>query len=182
MVEIVVNNRLSLRQVELSDAGAIFGLIDAHRDFLRTWLPFVDYTRRMEDTEAYISSIYNVHDVEPELVFVMVYDGITVGLVGFKDSDRVNQKSEIGYWISESYQKRGIVTESVKVLVTYAFNTLGMNRVQILCGVGNIPSRSIPRRLGFTLEGIVRDGELLSNGIFIDLEMYSVLKREWLIN
>jgi len=42
--------------------------------------------------------------------------------------------------------------------------------------VGNFPSKRIPRNLGFVLEGIERDGELLTGGIFTDLEVYSKLK------
>jgi len=54
-----------------------------------------------------------------------------------------------------------------------------MNRIQIKCASGNIPSKKIPQRLGFSLEGIERDGELLSDGKFTDLEVYSMLKKDF---
>jgi ribosomal-protein-serine acetyltransferase len=55
---------------------------------------------------------------------------------------------------------------------------MGMNRVQIKVGVKNKKSAAVPKRLNFTFEGIERDGEYL-NGVYIDLEVYSVLKRDW---
>ena len=55
---------------------------------------------------------------------------------------------------------------------------MGANRIEIKCGVGNDRSRHVPQRLDFTFEGIERDGELV-NGQFIDIEVYSLLKREW---
>lgn len=94
-------------------------------------------------------------------------------------STRPKKRAEIGYWLSEKYQKKGIVTQSVSTLLDYAFSELGLNRVQIRCAVGNIPSKNIPRRLGFLFEGIERDGELLSDNQFTDIEVYSILKREW---
>ena len=114
-----------------------------------------------------------------EQVFVIHYNGKFVGLTGFRDTDRANQKTEIGYWLSEHYQKRGIVSQSVKALCRYAFDMLNMNRVQIRCAAENIPSKNIPKRLGFTFERVERDGEKLTGGIFTDLEVYSLLKREY---
>jgi ribosomal-protein-serine acetyltransferase len=70
------------------------------------------------------------------------------------------------------------VTRSVERLCDFAFNELGINRIQIKCAVGNSASSNIPKRLGFIFEGIEREGELLSNGFFTDLEVYSKLKHE----
>lgn len=46
------------------------------------------------------------------------------------------------------------------------------------CAAGNAPSNAIPRRLGFTLEGVEREGELMADGQYVDLNVYSILKRE----
>jgi ribosomal-protein-serine acetyltransferase len=55
---------------------------------------------------------------------------------------------------------------------------MDMNRIQIKCGVGNSRSSNVPKRLGFHFEGIEQDGEKHKNR-FIDLEVYSMLKRDW---
>lgn len=101
-----------------------------------------------------------------------------IGLIGFKDTDRTNKKTEIGYWLSEKYQKQGIITRSVEKLCDFAFNELGLNRVQIRCAVDNQRSKNIPQRLGFKFEGVERDGELLTGNIFTDLEIYSKLRSD----
>ncbi|MFV0598592.1 MAG: GNAT family N-acetyltransferase, partial [Bacteroidales bacterium] len=54
-----------------------------------------------------------------------------------------------------------------------------INRIQIKCAVGNIPSKNVPKRLGFVFEGIEREGELLSSGVYTDIEVYSKLKSEF---
>ncbi len=101
--------------------------------------------------------------------------------MGFKDTDRANRKTEIGYWLGEAYQGRGIMTRSVEALCGVAFGVLGLNRVQIQCAVGNSRSSAIPRRLGFTLEGIARAGELQADGRFSDIEVYSLLREEYVL-
>ena len=107
-------------------------------------------------------------------------DGRFAGLVGFKDTDRANRKTEIGYWLGEEYQGRGIMTRCVEALCGLAFSELDMNRIQIQCAVGNTKSSNIPRRLGFTLEGIARAGELQADGRFSDIEVYSLLREEYI--
>jgi len=65
-----------------------------------------------------------------------------------------------------------------KALLHFAFDELNINRVQIKCAVGNTPSKNIPKRLGFKFEGIERDGELLVDNQFTDIEVYSLIKKD----
>ena len=86
---------------------------------------------------------------------------------------------EVGYWLSFPFQKKGIVSLSLQVIINHAFTNMDMNRIQIKCAVQNIPSNRIPQRLNFRFEGIERDGELLSDGNFTDLNIYSILRKDW---
>ncbi|MBE0640835.1 MAG: GNAT family N-acetyltransferase [Bacteroidales bacterium] len=178
MCDIIVSGQLTMHQVALSDADEIFKIIDTQREYLGRWLPFVGNTHSVEDTRTFIRSLVEAPEGQGEPVFVIRFDGALAGLVGFKGSDRFNRRTEIGYWLSESFQGRGIMTSSVKALLRYAFGEMGMNRVQIRCGAGNLPSIGIPQRLGFKFEGIERAGEWLPNQGFINLEVYSLLAGE----
>lgn len=174
MQTITVNEALLLKQIELADANDVFETINSQRTYLRKWLPFVDHTRDIEDSIQFIKTV-NRND---ESVFVLNYQQNFAGLIGFRATDSSNKKTEIGYWLSEPFQKKGIVTNAVKALVKYAFNELDMNRIEINCAVRNEASKRIPQKLGFVLEGIERDGELLSDGLFVNLERYSLLKSD----
>ena len=101
------------------------------------------------------------------------------GLVGFKDFDDSNHKIEIGYWLSQYQQGNGIMTRSVDALLDYAFEQLNMNRVQIKVAVDNKKSNRIPQKLGFKFEGVERDGELLADNKYTDINVYSLLKKEY---
>ena len=175
---IPVTENVLLKQIELSDAPDIFKTINNQRSYLAKWLPFVDYTRDVQDSENYVRSVLDTPIEDREYVFVFHVRGVFAGLIGFKATDKLNKRTEIGYWLSEPFQKQGVMKESVKALMQFAYHELDIHRIQIKCAVGNFPSKSVPRRLGFQLEGVERDGELLSGGIYTDIEVYSKIKGE----
>jgi ribosomal-protein-serine acetyltransferase len=175
---IEVDKEIKLTQLEQSDAKDIFETIDSQREYLGRWLPFVALTREISDSKQFVDSVVNAPEGRAEYVFAIKKNNQFVGLIGFKDTDRLNRKTEIGYWLSEKFQKHGIVTKSVEKLCEFAFEEMGINRIQIKCAVGNKLSSNIPKRLGFKLEGVERQGELLTGGVYTDLEVYSKLKSE----
>ncbi|HPE87840.1 MAG: N-acetyltransferase [Bacteroidia bacterium] len=173
-----VDQEIELHQLQSSDAADIFHAIDTQRSYLGIWLPFVAVTQSVADSEAFVDSVVNAPAANSEPVFAIRKKGAFVGLAGFNHTDPGNHKTEIGYWLSAPWQKQGIMTKTVGRLCDYAFNELNMNRIQIKCAIGNTASRSIPIRLGFSFEGIERQGELLTGNVFADLEVYSRLKSD----
>lgn len=178
MIIMKIDTEIELKQLEQSDSRDIFKTIDSQREYLGKWLPFVAFTKEISDTEKFVDSVVNAPEDRFEYVFAIRKQNEFIGLIGFKDTDKLNQKTEIGYWLSEKFQKQGIVTKSVEKLCDFAFNKLEINRVQIKCAVENGPSIKIPRKLGLKFEGIERDGELLTGNVFTDLEIYSKLKSD----
>jgi ribosomal-protein-serine acetyltransferase len=106
------------------------------------------------------------------------YRGEIAGQIGYNYFDWNDRRTEIGYWLGASFQGKGLITKSCRVLINYAFNELNLNRVEIRCGVENKKSRKIPENLGFREEGIVRQAEWLHDH-FIDLVIYGMLANEW---
>ncbi len=176
--QIAVAEDLYLRLASPDDAYSLYHLIDTHRAYLREWLPFIDFSVSVLDTKAYLRAVSDSKNKSEE-VYVILYRQDIAGIIGFKGIDQVNRKAEMGYWLSEDLQGHGIVRRSCKALLQHAFGKMGMHRIQIKTGVGNHRSSNVPQKLGFTLEGVQRDGEYL-NGRFHNLEVYSLLKPEFL--
>lgn len=176
--ELTVTPNITLHEARVSDAAALFQLIDSGRLYLREWLPFIDFSQSVSDTELYLRTVTAPGNLQDKVYIIRFQDQVA-GIIGYKTIDRVNCKLEIGYWLGESFQGKAIMVRSCQALINYAFEHMRMNRIQIKVGVGNTKSNRIPKRLGFELEGIERAGEWL-RGQFIDLEVYSLLKQEWL--
>jgi ribosomal-protein-serine acetyltransferase len=177
MEHLRINENIRLEALTLSMAATIFETIDRDRDFLNQWLPFVEFTQKLSDTENFINSLINQTGKKRDEVFAIWYKEEFAGLIGFKDTDWVNRKTELGYWLTRKMQGKGIITSSVEKLIGYAFKKLKMNRIQIKVAKGNSKSAAIPKKLGFQYEGTERDGELHQTNFF-DLEVYSLLKSD----
>lgn len=172
---IQVSDDIALYPLSVDDIFRIFNTLNDEREYMREWLPFVDSTQGEEDTASFVNHVLQTEDKQ----FTIYYQERFVGLVGFKDTDKLNKKLEIGYWLSQYAQGKGIMQQSVFTLLQLAFDEMDMNRVQIKVAVENNKSRRIPEKLGFLEEGIERDGELLVDGVFTDIVIYSLLKREF---
>ncbi len=70
------------------------------------------------------------------------------------------------------------MTAACRAMVNHAFDELNLHRVEIKCATGNRKSCAIPERLGFTKEGVIKDGEWLYDR-FVDLVLYRMLDQEW---
>jgi ribosomal-protein-serine acetyltransferase len=173
-----ISEDLYLKSLELDDAEHIFKAVDSQREYLGEWLPFVEFTKSVKDSLDYVNSVVTMPEECREWQFAVFCGGCFAGLAGFKGTDRLNRKSEIGYWLREEFQGRGIMTESVRALINFGFSEIGLNRIQIKCAPENLKSNRIPQRLGFTLEGIERDSEFVREGVFRDANVWSLLKKD----
>ncbi len=104
-----------------------------------------------------------------------------VGKIGIHLINKPNKSTSIGYWLSQDYQGKGIMTKACQAVIDYCFSELDINRIEIRCAVGNKKSNKIPLKLFCTKEGTMRQNELV-NGVFLDLNVYSILKEEWIRN
>ena len=161
---------VTMRELCRSDAGEIFSVIDAERGYLGRWLPFVQFTRTAADSQRYVDSVLDA--AYREAVFTLRERELLIGLIGFKDTDPFARTTEIGYWLREAWQGRGIVTRAVDRLCRMAREELAMRRVTIKCATGNLPSNRIPQRLGFRLDHVERRAELLEDGHYVDANVY----------
>lgn len=178
MGHLLVDDNISLESINLSHAEIIFSAIEKNRVFLRPWLPFINYTQSKDDTVSFIKSV-NQKPININEVYEIWYKTTFAGLIGFKDTDQTNHKTELGYWVTKDMQGKGLVTKSVLKLSEFAFKKLNINRIQIKVATGNKKSSAIPKKLGFHFEGIERSGEKHGTKYF-DLEVYSFLRSDWM--
>lgn len=176
--EIIVSENLTLKLLNQESAGIIFQAIDHNRHYLRKWLPFVDNTRREEDTEVFISAVQRSSVPKPDIVYEIWHADSFAGLIAIKEVDEWNKRAELGYWLIPGFEGNGIMTSCCVAIIDFAFSKLGLNRIQVKVGIGNARSSRIPERLGFKFEGNERAGEKFPDH-YKDLEVYSMLKKEW---
>ena len=173
-----VDEEIELRLVTASDAPRIFALTDRDREYLREWLPWVDGTRTVEDTEGFVRRALDQVQRGEGFHACIEYRGELAGIIGHVYLNPQDRRTELGYWLGRAFQGRGIMTRACRKLVDNAFESLGLNRVEIRADVDNRKSRAIPERLGFVHEALLREA-VQDYGRFRDIAMYAKLRRAW---
>jgi ribosomal-protein-serine acetyltransferase len=167
-----------LRIPEESDAEELYELTEANRQMLAEWMPWAAGAT-LETTRAFIRSRRLQFARGDGFSAMIVERDRIVGSIGFPVVSHEERSCEIGYWIGRSAQGRGTATLATRALIDHAFGAWKLHRVVIQAGVGNARSRAVAERLGFTLEGVLREAERYPDGRFIDLAVYGLLAPEW---
>jgi ribosomal-protein-serine acetyltransferase len=163
---------------EESDAEELYELTAANREVLAEWMPWAAGAT-LDTTREFIRSRRLDFARHGAFSSVIVERDRIVGSIGFPEVNRDRGSGEIGYWIGRSGQGRGTVTLAARALIDHAFGVWDLHRVVIQAGVGNVRSRAVAERLGFTLEGVLRQAERYPDGRYIDLAVYGLLASEW---
>lgn len=169
----------ALRQLHDGDSDELQALIERNRVRLARWIHWA-HAQTLKDTRAFIGRarameqdgsghsraivrVRSGHDSD-ELAGVV---GITV--------DRANQSAAIGYWLDEASGGKGVMTAAVAAVVEDGLQRYRLVRVEIRADVDNRASRAVAERLGFQLEGVMRQSYRVTDQRYSDDAVYSLL-------
>jgi RimJ/RimL family protein N-acetyltransferase len=158
--------RLLLRPYRLADADQIFVAVDESRAHLRPWMAWVDGHTSVADSRDWCARCAANWLLRAELtvgVFAAA-SGRHLGCVSLHDPDWDLRAFRIGYWLRASAVGQGYATEAVRLLVDLAVGPLAARRVELRCDARNGSSRRVAERVGFVLEGRLRNAFLASDG------------------
>ncbi len=167
-----------LRLLEPRHATALFAVLDANRDHLAPWLPWVDGTRSVDQVATFARNSLEQLWRDDGLHAGVFLDGAIVGVIGYPRIDWLDLHTSIGYWLAASAQGRGLATRATARLVSHAFDVWDLNRVEVRCAVANARSRRVPERLGFRHEGTLSGAQRVRDG-FADVALYAITRDEW---
>ncbi|MFI8688273.1 GNAT family N-acetyltransferase [Rossellomorea sp. NPDC077527] len=163
---VIETERLTLRMPRPGDGIKVNAAIKASLSELQQWLGFALSNPEVEETESNTRQAHAkflTRESLRYLVFLKNTDEF-VGSTGFHNIDWSVPKLEIGYWIDTRMSGYGYMVEAVRELTEFALTELGGKRVEIRCESTNHKSRAIPERLGYKLEGILRNEDLSVDG------------------
>lgn len=172
-------DRLYIRIPRSGDGKTVFDAIQASIHELKEWLPFVHEELSEEKCELNLrearAKFYTREDMR--LLLFLRDSGQLIGSSGLHNPNWNVPKFEIGYWLDSRYRGNGYMTEAVNGIAEFAFSELKANRVVIRCDTLNHKSRAIPERLGFVLEGTLRNDDRSADGLRLrDTHVYAKIK------
>ncbi|MBI0576992.1 GNAT family N-acetyltransferase [Neobacillus cucumis] len=158
--------RLRISMPLPGDGKLVYAATQASIKELKPWMPWAHKNQTEEDVEVNIRDAHAKFLTREDLR-LHLFDKETGEFIGSSGLHRINwtvPKFEIGYWIDTRYSRRGYITEAVQGITEFAFTELKARRVEIRCDTKNTKSRAIPEKLGFTLEGILKNDALSGDG------------------
>ena len=167
-----------LALLEPHHAEALYEVIDSCRPYLRQWLPWVDGSDNPEVTRSFIRSTLEGFAKLNHVACGIWWRDRIVGVISLFGISPAHRSAEIGYWLGEAYQGKGLITQACRAMCDYGFNERRLNRIVIRTATGNAKSSAVPQRLGFRLEGTLLEVVWLYDH-FEDLHVFAMLTRDW---
>ncbi len=154
---VIEGERIILRKLKLSDVQDICENLQ-NKEMVK-WTLNIPWPYKKQDAIKWIrKSQYRLKNKE-EYTFGIILKTTTklIGSISLMHVDYKNKNAEIGYWLGKKYWGQGFMTESVKLILKFAFGKLKLHRVYANLFEENIASKKVLKKCGFRLEGRIRE-------------------------
>jgi [ribosomal protein S5]-alanine N-acetyltransferase len=170
-------SRVSLRWISEEDVDALYRIF-SHAEVMRYW-----GTPPLADRNAAVRLVQEIHDgfrghTNMKWGIVRRTDDVLIGTATLFNLNLDNRRAEIGYGLDRAQWGKGYMNEALKALLTYAFEELGLHRIEADVDPRNSASIRTIERLGFQREGYLRERWQV-NGEIQDTVFYGLLRPDW---
>jgi RimJ/RimL family protein N-acetyltransferase len=146
------------------------------------WTYFTFDLSVKNELKEWVDIAVNEMNNKTRLAFTIIdkLTGQPIGSTSFGSISWRDKRIEIGWtWITKAYQGSGVNNQIKYLMLNYAFEILGFERVEFKTDVLNIRARKAFQRIGAKEEGILRSHTLMTHNRRRDTIWYSILKNEW---
>ena len=173
------NHRALLRPLQPADGQLLNGVATAQDDLV-LYSPYKIHTPDL--LAQYITNSLDERSAGVRYPFA-IYDkdqGVWAGSTSIANVSNKDKRFEIGWtWIGKSFQQTGLNRACKYLLLSYAFDELGFERVEFKTDARNTASRAAIEKIGGQYEGALRSHTVMPDGFRRTTVYYSILKEEW---
>jgi ribosomal-protein-serine acetyltransferase len=143
---------VSISKVTASDAETLFGLVQNNREYLGQWLFWVKKLNSIEDESRFIENALLKWDLGQCFVFTISFNGAIVGTISASDVQLTDKPCELGYWVDQNNQGKGIVSTAI-TLLEKEMEKFGRRNFILRVDRDNHRSASLANKLGYITDG-----------------------------
>lgn len=172
------SDRLLIRAPQPGDGAAVNEAIRESLSELKPWMPWAQQAPSVEESELNAREA-RLRYLDRTDLRLQLFSKRTGGFIGGSGLHRIDwqaRKFEIGYWVRTSCAGQGYASEAARAIADFAASALGANRIEIRCDARNLRSARVAERLGFTLEGVLRDESLGTDGTLRSTKVFSIVR------
>src|SRR3954452_11196976 len=170
---------VTLREMRASDAASLFALLTTEEVSRFISPP----PSTVDGFEKFIAWTLRQRSVGSYACFAVTLDATdtAIGIFQLRQLEPGFGTAEWGFAIGSSYWGTGIFLEGAELLVKFAFDTVGVHRLEARAAVQNGRGNSALRKIGAVQEGLLRKS-FLKNGEYLDQALWTILEEEWQTN
>ncbi len=176
-VPVLTGEHCALRELQPDDAAQLLPILTAP-DVARFMSPppptverfswFIEWSRREREEGRY-------------LAFALVPHALAspVGLLQLRQLEPAFRTAEWGVAMASQYWGAGLFLDAARLLLDFAFNDLGVQRLEARAALANGRSQAAMQKLGAVQEGVLRRSLTTSDGRRLDQVLWSLLEEDW---
>jgi RimJ/RimL family protein N-acetyltransferase len=134
--------------------------------------------RDLAQCEAFIEYLRAESAAQRRRHWAITLDDAVVGLIGLHSWSHGHRRAELGYDLARSQWGRGIAAEAGEAVIRHGFATMNLHRIEAHTIADNHRSVRLLRRLGFRLEGRLRDYSLEDDGAYHHSVVFGLLRTD----
>jgi ribosomal-protein-alanine N-acetyltransferase len=175
-VPVLESERLTLRGLRVDDAGDLFEVY-SDPEVMRYWssLPHPDRRRTRESIESIIAEVERGETLQ--WAIERRADGRVLGAITLMLEQR-QPRAELGYILGREHWGQRYAGEAQRRAIDYAFDELGLHRLEADTHPENTASSRSLERLGFRREGLLRERWQVGEA-FSDSVVWGLLASDW---
>ena len=160
---VLKGTRIILMHLEPSmhNANLMYEVLIQNKNFLLPWMQWLHNTKSVKDTHKFLILSDKKWENDDAYEYAIILHDTIIGMCGAVEVDKKNKKVALGYWLANDYRGNGYVMESVSILEQELFKN-GFNKIIIHNDVLNENSVNVAKKLGYKLEGVLKQDRWLS--------------------
>ena len=178
LLKLEVDDHIYLAKPEMYMAEELYHVIQDNMTHLKPFLDFIDESVSIKDEENYLRMMLRLQAEGKGRVFIIYYDNQLIGTVDIHNVNTHFQRAEVGYWITQAFSGKNIITRCLKVMCDFVFTYLNINKLMLFAEVDNTASNKVATKAHFQYVGQLRE-HLLTHGHFKDANQYELLKADY---
>jgi N-acetyltransferase len=176
---VLENERVLLRPLQKEDLNFLLPFAEQEPEI---WTYSAVSAAGKEGMKNYIATAIHEKDLKKEYPFI-IFDkqaDCYAGSSRFYDINLPYSTTQLGYtWYGRKFQRTGLNRHCKMLMLTYAFEQWGMERVEFRADYRNERSINAMKNIGCSVEGILRNSMPLADGGRRSSIILSILKKEW---
>lgn len=168
-----------IRPYRAEDIQSLYEAVRESINEVSRWMPWCYEGYTIDESRAFIMSREEAATKGEEYGFG-IFDAQTedyLGGVGLNHIIREYLYANLGYWVRTSRAGRGVASRATRLAAQFAFEELGLQRVEIVAAVGNVGSQRTAEKAGAVREGVLRK-RIVLRGVTHDAVLYSLVDED----